>query len=242
MSRIVRWLAAGLAAVVLTPTIGTAAQAATAGPDAPRSSVATASTDRMTRFLESVRQVTETPRVTGADGARFVAQARSAIVRTGTHLAGGDALSYRTAKVLRFHGGITVVTVPITTTALTGSGVAVQFDKVGSPVAVTEVQLHLRTAGNVVRAQVWNDGTLVLDSTASTAAPAPTGVHTDAFFDWGKLGNCLASAGYGWATVAILSAACAWACVTLVLCIPCLVALTAATSGTIGYCVAYASG
>lgn len=121
---------------------------------------------------------------------------------------------------------------------LAESGIAAVFDGHGQTAGTSELVLTARSADSG-RVQTWTDGILRVDRVVREADASVQARSTW----WSRFSDCLNSKGVAAWAVTALTVACSAICIASVgtLCLGCLAAASAVTSGTISYCVAKAS-
>lgn len=170
-----------------------------------------------------------------------------------THLPNGAEFNTESATtyIPKDGGGPTILRLPLVGGNLAKPSVlGVMVDPKTDSVVFTTEMLISALDSNSVQVTVWNDGKLSLNKIASAegqvrdAGVAPS-VNIAAAADgfWGRLNDCLAGLGIGWAAVTAISVACSVACVVTAGtgCALCIIAAAGVTNANIAGCIAQAS-
>lgn len=186
---------------------------------------------------------------------RLTESARSSIASgvVETHLPAGAKFDAQAAVtyIPKSDNGLVTLRLPVAGGGLAAvSALGVTFDVDTGSVVSTSEMLFSSREDNSAQATVWNNGELSLNKVVSAEGTVreadftpPTNVVAAADGFWGRLNNCLASLGIGWALVTAITVACSAACVVTAGtgCMLCIIAAAGVTNANIAGCVAEAS-
>lgn len=186
-----------------------------------------------TRLVEhAAEQQNQYIEMRGSDQSRVLEAAKA----SGYKLRSGFTPDFSTAHVYKLGDGKVIASVQLKGTNAPEMS-RVSYLYAGGKLVVIETASQMLNANNV-SLKMWTDGQLLKNVVITRPGSAASDVSVqNVGLNWSRLNSCLSNAGVVWWVLAALSVLCGVACVTLVLCAPCIAAEVGGLGGMAAACV-----